>query len=111
MWCFWIELRSISQQSLETCTVLAPAFRRQRRRDVKVGWLAAFIDILLIALFGLQHSLMARPWFKQWWAAAIPPAFERCTYVHMANVALFAMIAFWQPMPVGDLDDTSGACA
>ena len=60
---------------------------------------AALIDLLLIALFGLQHSLMARPWFKKWWAASIPPAFERCTYVHMANLALFALIIFWQPIP------------
>jgi hypothetical protein len=33
--------------------------------------------------------LMARHWFKQWWAASMPPVFERCTYVHMANLALF----------------------
>jgi methanethiol S-methyltransferase len=51
--------------------------------------LAALVDLLLIVLFGLQHSLMARHWFKQWWAASVPPAFERCTYVHMANLALF----------------------
>jgi hypothetical protein len=50
---------------------------------------AALVDVLLIALFGLQHSLMARPWFKQWWASSVPPAFERSTYVHMANLALF----------------------
>jgi protein-S-isoprenylcysteine O-methyltransferase Ste14 len=61
---------------------------------------AALVNLLLIALFGLQHSLMARPWFKQWWAASVPPAFERCTYVHMANLALFALIIFWQPIPV-----------
>ena len=60
---------------------------------------AVLVDTLLIALFGLQHSVMARPWFKSWWAASIPPAFERCTYVHMANLALFALIIFWQPIP------------
>jgi protein-S-isoprenylcysteine O-methyltransferase Ste14 len=43
---------------------------------------------------------MARPWFKQWWAASIPAAFERCTYVHMANIVLFAMIFLWQPIPI-----------
>jgi protein-S-isoprenylcysteine O-methyltransferase Ste14 len=67
---------------------------------------AALIDLALIALFGLQHSLMARPWFKTWWAASIPPAFERCTYVHMANLALFALIIFWQPIP-GELWNVS----
>jgi len=61
---------------------------------------AAAIDLVLIALFGLQHSLMARPWFKTWWAASIPAAVERCTYVHMANIALFALIVFWQPIPI-----------
>jgi hypothetical protein len=42
---------------------------------------------------------MARPWFKAWWAA-IPEPFERCTYVHMANFALFALVIFWQPVPI-----------
>jgi protein-S-isoprenylcysteine O-methyltransferase Ste14 len=42
---------------------------------------------------------MARPWFKRRIMAAMPPAFERCTYVHLANAALFALIAFWQPIP------------
>lgn len=69
------------------------------------GWVqhplaAAGIDAFLIALFGLQHSLMARPWFKQHVTGRLPAAFERCTYVHAANVALFALILFWQPIPV-----------
>jgi hypothetical protein len=61
---------------------------------------AAAINLILIALFGLQHSLMARPWFKEQWASSIPTAFERCTFVHMANLALFALIIFWQPIPI-----------
>lgn len=61
---------------------------------------AAAVDIGLISLFGLQHSLMARPWVKDWWARSLPAAFERCTFVHMANLALFALIAFWQPIPL-----------
>jgi protein-S-isoprenylcysteine O-methyltransferase Ste14 len=60
---------------------------------------AALIDIFLIALFGLQHSLMARSRFKQWWARRIPSAFERSTYVHAANLALFALVLLWQPIP------------
>ena len=59
---------------------------------------AALIDLGLIALFGLQHSVMARPWFKKQ-VMRMPAAFERCTYVHMANLALFALILFWQPLP------------
>ena len=59
---------------------------------------AALIDLGLIALFGLQHSVMARPWFKKL-VMRMPAAFERCTFVHMANLALFALILFWQPLP------------
>jgi hypothetical protein len=43
---------------------------------------------------------MARPWFKNWWAACVPVAFERCTFVHLANLALFTLIVFWQPLPM-----------
>lgn len=59
---------------------------------------AALINLGLIALFGVQHSVMARPWFKKK-VMRMPGAFERCTYVHMANIALFALILFWQPVP------------
>ena len=41
---------------------------------------------------------MARPWFKKQ-VMRMPAAFERCTFVHMANLALFALILFWQPLP------------
>ena len=61
--------------------------------------LAALVNLGLIALFGLQHSLMARPRLKAWWAAAIPPAFVRVTYVHAANAALWMLVLFWQPLP------------
>ena len=62
--------------------------------------LAALIDLVLISLFGLQHSLMARPWFKQEVLGRMPPSFERCTFVHAANLALLALIIFWQPIPI-----------
>jgi DNA ligase D-like protein (predicted 3'-phosphoesterase) len=54
----------------------------------------------LIAIFGLQHSAMARPWFKRIVLARLPAAFERCTFVHAENLALFALILFWQPIPI-----------
>jgi protein-S-isoprenylcysteine O-methyltransferase Ste14 len=60
---------------------------------------AAMVDVALIALFGLQHSLMARPWFKTRILRAMPEAFQRCTYVHAAKIALFTLILFWQPIP------------
>jgi protein-S-isoprenylcysteine O-methyltransferase Ste14 len=62
--------------------------------------LAVIADALLIALFGLQHSLMARPWVKSRILKAMPEAFQRCTYVHAANLALFTLIVLWRPIPV-----------
>jgi len=62
--------------------------------------IAAAIDLALISLFGLQHSVMARPWFKSAVMGRLPDAFQRCTYVHAANMALFALIVFWQPVPL-----------
>jgi hypothetical protein len=43
---------------------------------------------------------MARPWFKQRVMGRLPMAFERCTFVHAANVALLALIVLWQPIPI-----------
>jgi len=60
---------------------------------------AAFlIDTLLVALFGLQHSVMARPRFKQWWTRFVPGPIERPTYVLASSAVLIALIAFWQPI-------------
>jgi protein-S-isoprenylcysteine O-methyltransferase Ste14 len=69
---------------------------------------AALADLGLVALFGLQHSLMARPWFKACIAAYLPSAFERCTYVHTANMVLLALIMLWQPIPVDLWNAKSG---
>src|SRR3954447_561969 len=49
---------------------------------------AAVIDLALIALFGLQHGVMARQGFKRWWMRAVPPPIERSVYVLAASVAL-----------------------
>jgi tellurite resistance protein TehA-like permease len=62
--------------------------------------LAVIVDITLIASLRLQHSLMARPWFKQRILQLMPEAFQRCTCVHAANIALFTLILLWQPIPV-----------
>lgn len=61
---------------------------------------AAFaIDMLLLAAFGLQHSLMARPWFKRAWTRAIPKPIERSTYV-LASCAVLAVVMWqWQGIP------------
>jgi protein-S-isoprenylcysteine O-methyltransferase Ste14 len=62
--------------------------------------LAIAIDLALIGLFSVQHSVMARPWFKAWVMGRMPVALERCTFVHAANLALFALVTCWQPIPI-----------
>lgn len=61
-------------------------------------WAALLIDTLLIALFGIQHSVMARPTFKNWWTRFVPKPIERSTYVMFTNVVLVLLFAFWQPI-------------
>jgi len=61
---------------------------------------AAIIDIVLVALFGLQHSLMARPGFKAWWTRIVPKGLERATYTMAASLVGYVMMFFWQPIPL-----------
>ena len=62
-----------------------------------LGW-AIGINMLLLGLFAVQHSLMARPFFKRWLTRFIPQAMERSTYVLASNVAMIALFVLWQPM-------------
>jgi len=59
---------------------------------------AALIDIGLIALFGLQHSVMARQGFKRWWVKIVPPAIERSVYVLAASITLMILFILWRPI-------------
>ena len=59
---------------------------------------AFLIDTLLLVLFGLQHSVMARPRFKAFFTRYVPRAAERSSYVLASSVALIALMAFWQPI-------------
>jgi protein-S-isoprenylcysteine O-methyltransferase Ste14 len=57
---------------------------------------AIAIDFGLILLFGLQHSVMARPAFKRWWTRIIPEPIERSTYVLFSCVVTFLLVWLWQ---------------
>jgi protein-S-isoprenylcysteine O-methyltransferase Ste14 len=60
--------------------------------------IAVVIDVLLIALFGLQHSVMARPGFKRWWTRFVPKPAERSVYVLAASAALIILFLGWRPI-------------
>jgi methanethiol S-methyltransferase len=59
---------------------------------------AISIDVLLIALFGVQHSVMARPTFKRWWTQFVPQPIERSTYVMISNVLMALLLWQWRPL-------------
>ena len=58
------------------------------------------VDLALIAVFGAQHSLMARPAFKSWWTSWIPKAMERSIFVLASSLALLFLFWQWRPIPV-----------
>jgi len=64
------------------------------------------LNLLLLALFAAQHSVMARPRFKQWWSRLVPPPLERSTYVLATSLVLALLYWLWQPLntPVWHLE-------
>jgi methanethiol S-methyltransferase len=76
-------------------------------------WLAILVNVSLVVLFGLHHSVTARHSFKTWWTHLVPPPVERATYLYMTAVMTAVLVILWRPVPITlwQIDHAVGAAA
>ena len=74
---------------------------------------AAIMNVILLSIFAIQHSVMARPEFKRIWTRFVPTAIERSTYVLLSSLALALLFWQWRPMAdvVWDVQNSVGVYA
>lgn len=74
---------------------------------------ALIMNILLLSVFAVQHSVMARPAFKRWWTRFVPKPVERSTYVLLSSLALILLFWQWRPITsvIWDVENAAGMYA
>lgn len=74
---------------------------------------AAVVNLILLSIFAVQHSVMARRQFKEWWTQFVPKSVERSTYVLLSSLALALLLWQWRPIPtvLWQIDDPQIAMA